>query len=96
MGLYTVDPDPRWREAFYRQFDFLVNHCLFGEYSLIDERTRLDRDTIFDAPNTPKVPHADWSSPEFQRILVFAHRDRKDPKYLELGRRMMGYYISRP
>ncbi len=96
MGLYTVDPDPRWREAFYRQFDFLVDHCLFGEHSLIDERTRLDRDTIFHAPNIPTEPHADWSSPEFQRILVFAYQDRKDPKYLEMGRRMMGYYTSRP
>jgi len=94
MGLCRVDPDERWREAFYRQFDFIIDHCLFGEYSLVDERGRLGAKEICLAPNTADEPHAGWASPEFQRILVFAYEDRGDRKYLELGRRMMQYFTS--
>ena len=92
MGLYGLDPDPRWRDAFYRQFDFLVDHCLFGEHALVDERNRLDADTL--APIETGGPYAGWSSWEMQRILVFVYHDRQDEKYLDLGRRMMGYFTS--
>jgi hypothetical protein len=96
MGLYGVDPDPKWKAAFYRQFDFIVDHCLFGEHSLIDERTRCDRKELFSAPNIPEEAHSGWASPEFQRVLVFAYNDRKDRKYLDLGRKMMGHFTTQP
>ena len=95
MGLCSVDPDPRWKEAFYRQFDFIVDYCLFGEYSLIDERGRMDKKTLVSTPNSPMEAHDGWASPEFQRILVFVYNDRKDERYLELGRKMMAYFTSR-
>ena len=90
MGLWSIDPDARWLEAFYRQLDFITGHCLFGEYSLPDERTRLDADTLA----SPGEPEAGWSAYEMQRILVFAYGNRGDDRYLELGRRMMGYFTA--
>ena len=92
MGLCTVDPDPRWREAFYRQLDFIVDHCLYGEHSLVDERPRLDADAL--TPGSPDQPHPGWSSWEMQRILVFAYEATGDKKYLDLGRRMMQHFAS--
>jgi len=92
MGLYSIDPEPRWREAFYRQLDFIVDNCLFGEHSLLDERPRLNVNTL--APGSAEAPETGWGSWGLQRILVFAYHDRQDEKYLQLGRRMMSHFTS--
>ena len=92
MGLQAIDPGDRWRDAFYRQLDFIVDHCLYSEHALVDERMRLDGDTL--APGCPGTPHAGWATWEMQRVLVFAYQDRGDDRYLDLGRRMMRHFTG--
>ena len=94
--LYLVDPNPRWREALYGQLGFLVDHCLFGEYSLVDDRARVDAKTVTNLPGLADRPYASLASWVLQSLFVFAYHDRKDEKYLELGRRMMRYFTAQP
>ncbi|MAE66391.1 MAG: hypothetical protein CMJ18_19140 [Phycisphaeraceae bacterium] len=91
MSLIQVDADQRVRDAFYEDLAFIVDHCLFGEHDLVDERVRTEGgELVGEEPE----PFTGWATFEMQRILVFAYQDSGDRKYLEIGQRMMRHFAA--